>query len=348
MTKNQQVICSFWGDVVQAPFIHGGRVLRRWHWPSSSHFSHQETSRKPSPLSSTTILQMIARVASLLAFLAAGNLASAFVAPSAPLTLKTSPSSTTTSLDVLARYRNNYYQDTDREYEVNNNRYYNNNDSYYGRGVTNNNRNSWYDGTSSNSLASQRDQYRYNQYGSTSVRNGRPYFNTNYSTGNYNSGYGSNYNNANSYDNYYYRPNSSSSYYNNNRNGYSVYNNNDYAADSMVDHELAKIQNKGRFAIENELYNTYGVSLSHETTKDELALYLLKCRLGQNPMGNNYNSRTRYNNGYGNGYNSGYGNGYGSYGNTGYNNKYSNSYSYRNGNNAGSWVDNSSDSYWRN
>jgi hypothetical protein len=300
---------------------------------------------------------MIARFASLFVFLAAGNLASAFVTPSAVSSAALKSSSTSsTSLDVLARYRNNYYQDTDREYDVNN-RYYNNNDSYYGR--SSNSRNSWYDGTSSNSLANQRDQYRnayYGRNGSTSVSNGRPYFNSNYS-GNYNSGYNSGYN-ANSYDNYYYRPNSgsASSYYNSGstspRNGYSVYNN-DYAADSMVDHELAKIRNKGRFAIENELYNTYGLSFSHETTKDELALYLLKCRLGQNPMANNYNSsgsRTRYNNsGYGNGYNSGYGNGYNSgYGNTGYNNKYSNSYSYKNGNTAGGWVDNASDNYWRN
>lgn len=51
---------------------------------------------------------------------------------------------------------------------------------------------------------------------------------------------------------------------------------------AWVDRELVKLCTMGRVAMENELYNTYGVAqLPPDCTQEELACYLLKARLSQ-------------------------------------------------------------------
>jgi hypothetical protein len=78
-----------------------------------------------------------------------------------------------------------------------------------------------------------------------------------------------------------------------------------YSAELMVEKELAKIIAKGRYAIENELYNIHGMNIERDVhSREELACLLLKARLaaagddqgGRNNIINNYNSIGRSNN----------------------------------------------------
>jgi hypothetical protein len=60
-----------------------------------------------------------------------------------------------------------------------------------------------------------------------------------------------------------------------------------HSAELLVEKELAKIQAKGRYAIENELYNVHGIAIQRDFhSRDELACLLLKARLGGSVSGN--------------------------------------------------------------